>query len=129
MNCFKMGLLLLLLLSGCVTTGPTPEQLGHGRFAHMYTQGNNLIMHASYNTPLECEMGVRNMWSSFTAQQVVPRCSADDESAQLKYRIVLVQANSPSAPIEVHFGLSELCDATAIDIQTKGVATIETHCK
>ena len=124
-----IALLFLPLLFGCVTTGPTVEQVGYGRFAHVRTQGNNLLVQSSYNTPLDCELSLRASWSEISTNQMESKCSSEDLSSQLKYRIVVLTATSSSAATVVYFAIPELCEATANVIQTKGNETIETHCK
>ena len=124
-----IALLFFPLLFGCVTTGPTVEQVGYGRFAQMRTLGNNLLVQTPYNTSLDCELNLRAYWSDISSNQMVSKCSSEDLSSQLKYRIVVLTAKSSSAATVVHFAIPELCEATANVIQTKGNETIETHCK
>ena len=120
------------VLYGCVTTGPSPEQVGVGRFEHIRSQGNTLVAQRTYKAPLDCELNLRKSWSTFLADGSVPKCSTEDLSEKLPYKIIVLNSEFIMTPTEIRFGSPDLCDSTANIIRSNGTksgnAQIELYC-
>ena len=118
MRYLSLTALLIPLIAGCVTPGPTKEQLGSGRFAHIRTLGNNLFGQITYRYSLDCELNLREKWSQFNAGRAEVKCSTEDLTAQMPYRIVITNSSNYMVPLEYRFVTSDACEATARDIQS-----------
>ena len=122
----------LMLTSGCATTGPTPEQVGVGRYLHLRTPSKLLLAQHTHTTPVNCELNLRNSWSHFLKSNFIPECSSIDLSAQLPYRLIIVKSDFIKIPLSIHFESSELCEVVRKETEGGGAeygnVTYENHC-
>lgn len=121
-----------ILLAGCLTSAPTKEQIGNGRYTHIKTTAGNLIGQTTYRYSLDCELNLKNAWSSLASNGVEAKCSNEDISNQLPFYLTIVSSDNVMVPLEYRFISSEVCEATANEIQqnskSRGNAVINNRC-
>lgn len=126
----------LTILAGCSTN------MGHGKHLHVTTDSGILLSQLSYNHEEQCSAHVRDFWArpisdgdgkigtTESAESagavgrvkgrgagIVKRCSENDLSVKLPYRIADIKSDYLMAPKDLFFASTELCTAAVEELQ------------
>lgn len=105
MRKITLFLLPVALMAGCVTA---PKDVGFGPYQQFFTTSGILMREGQQSSPGQCELIVRQNWSSYVTAGVTSKCSSVSRAKELPY-VSKLSSNFAGETLPISFDSMAQC--------------------
>jgi hypothetical protein len=112
----KIALLLLpiVLMAGCITA---PKDVGFGPYQQFFTTSGVLMREGQLSSPSQCELVVRQNWSTYVANGTTSKCSSISRAKELPY-VTKLSSNFSGETLPIAFDSLAQCKSLTNEIRS-----------